>query len=123
MAAQLVRPFFIAACLLWSCFAAAQELPDRGDALVTLGKTFAFYSDRVTNLHDFLVWNARSREPVEPSPDCLAGLPAEQRAAFDHAREHYKVFATPAGTRLLLALRYRLAGFGDSGIVDGGAVD
>jgi hypothetical protein len=81
-----------------------------------------FYSDAVTNLHDFLVWNARSREPVEPAPDCVAGLPGEQRTAFEHAREHYKVFATPARNRLLLALRYRLAGFGDFGIADSAAI-
>lgn len=96
----------------------ADTLPDRGGALVATSRTFALYSDPVTNLHDFLVWNALSREPVEPAPDCLAGLPAEQRAAFEHAREHYKVFATPAGDRLLLALRYRLAGFGDGGLAD-----
>ena len=29
------------------------------------------YSDAVTNFHDFLVWNARSQEPVEPAPRLL----------------------------------------------------
>jgi hypothetical protein len=123
MVAHLVRTSLVAACLLTSFFAAAQDLPDRGAALVALGPTFAFYSDRATNLHDFLVLNARSREPVEPSSECLDGLSAEQRAAFEHAREHYNVFATPAGNRLLLALRYRLAGFGDAGLADAGAID
>src|SRR5882672_12708021 len=88
------------------------RLPDRGDALVATTGTFAFYSDRTFNLHDFLVWNTLSREPVEPAPDCLAALPAEQRAAFERALEHYKVFAGRDGNRLLFALRYRLAGFG-----------
>ena len=97
-------------------------LPDRAGALVAAGRTFVFYSDAVTNLHDFLVWNARSREPVEPLPDCFARLSAVQRTAFEQAREHYKVFATPAGNRLLLALRYRLAGFGDFGIADAAAI-
>ena len=101
----------------------ADSLPDRGKALVATSATFVFYSDPVTNLHDFLLWNARSREPVEPAPDCLAGLPAEQRTAFERARDHYKVFATPAGNRLLLALRFRLAGFGDFGIADAAAID
>ena len=101
----------------------ADTLPDRGGVLVATSRTFVFYSDPVTNLHDFLVWNARSQEPIEPAPDCLAGLPAEQRAAFEHAREHYKVFATPGGDRLLLALRYRLAGFGDFGLADADAID
>ena len=101
----------------------ADTLPDRGDALVAASGTFVFYSDPVTNLHDFLVWNARSREPVEPAPDCLAGLPAEQRVAFEHAREHYQVFATPGGNRLLLALRYRLAGFDGFGLADAAAIE
>jgi hypothetical protein len=101
----------------------ADTLPDRAAALIASSRTFVFYSDPVTNLHDFLVWSARSQEPVEPAPDCLAGLPTEQRDAFEHAREHYKVFATPAGNRLLLALRYRLAGFGDSGVADAAAIE
>jgi hypothetical protein len=99
------------------------KLPDRGGALVAASRTFLFYSDPVTNLHDFLVWNARSNEPVEPAPACLAGLPAEQRAAFEHALLHYRVFATPAGNRLLIALRYRLAGFGDFGLADTTAIE
>jgi hypothetical protein len=98
-------------------------LPNRGEALVATGDTFVFYSDPVTNLHDFLVWTARSEAPVEPAPDCLADLPAEQRAAFEHAREHYEIFATPEGNRLVLALRYRLAGFGDFGIADTTAIE
>jgi hypothetical protein len=65
----------------------ADMLPERGGALVAASRTFVFYSDPVTNLHDVLVWSARSREPVEPAPKCLAGLPAEQRTAFEHARE------------------------------------
>jgi hypothetical protein len=101
----------------------ADALPDRVEALVATSHTFAFYSDPVFNLHDFLVWSTFSREPVEPAPDCLAGLPPEQRAAFEHAREHYKVLAAPGGNRLLLALRYRLAGFGGFGIADAVAIE
>jgi hypothetical protein len=98
-------------------------LPDRGGALVATSRAFVFYSDRVTNLHDFLIWNTYSRDPVEPAPECLAGLPADQRAAFEDAREHYAVFRTPAGSRLLLALRYRLAGYGDGGLADAAAIE
>ena len=58
-----------------------------------------------------------------PRPIACARLPADQRAAFEQAREHYKVFATPGGDRLLLALRYRLAGFGDFGLADASAVE
>jgi hypothetical protein len=113
-------------CLTASVAAAAQQpstLPDRGGPLVAASRTFVFYSDPVFNLHDFLVWNTFSREPVEPAADCLAGLPAEHRAAFARAREHYKVFASPAGNRLLLALRFRLAGFGDFRLADAAAVE
>ena len=99
------------------------ELPERGEALVAASRGFVFYSDAVTNLHDFLVWNTYSRDPVEPAPECLAGLPADQRAAFEDAREHYAVFRTPAGNQLLLALRYRLAGFGDFPWADAAAVE
>ena len=117
--------FVLLSAVLVARAAVAQPpaLPDRVDALVAASRTFVFYSDAVTNLHDFLVWNARSREPVEPAPDCFAGLSAEQRTAFEHAHEHYKVFATPAGNRLLLALRYRLAGFGDFDIADSAAME
>ena len=101
----------------------ADVLSKRVEGRVAASRTFVFYSDARTNLHDFLVWNARSREPVEPAPECLGSLPAEQRTAFDHAREHYRVFATPAGNRLLLALRYRLAGFGDFGLADSAAIE
>jgi hypothetical protein len=101
----------------------ADTLPDRAGVLVAATRSFAFYSDPVFNLHDFLVWNARSREPAEPALDCLAGLPPAQRATFERAREHYKVFATPAANRLLLALRYRLAGFGDFGLADAAAIE
>jgi hypothetical protein len=99
------------------------ELPERGEALVASSRGFVFYSDLNTNLHDLLVWNTLSRQPVEPAPECLAGLPTDQRAAFEAARAHYAVFRTPAGNRLLLALRYRLAGFGDSGLADVAAVE
>lgn len=120
----------LASALLLYVFAAsaaltqtADSLPDRGGALVAASHTFAFYSDAVTNLHDFLLWNAQSNGPVEPAPNCLAALPLEQRAAFEHALAHYKAFATPAGNRLLIALRYRLAGFGDFGIAEPAAID
>jgi hypothetical protein len=98
---------------------AAPKLPDRGDALVAASHTFVFYSDPVTNLHDFLLWNARSKEPVEPAPDCVAGLPKEQRAAFEHARDYYaKTFANGAGDLVLLSMHWRLAKFGEINLAD-----
>jgi hypothetical protein len=98
---------------------AAPKLPDRGDALVASSRSFMFYSDPITNLHDFLVWNARSGEEVEPQPGCLAELPAEQRAAFEHARAHYAAtFANGGGELILLSLRWRLANFGEINLAD-----
>ena len=67
----------------------ADTLPDRAGALVASSPTFVFYSDPVTNLHDFLVWSARSQEPVEPAPDCLASLSTEQRAAFEKSKPQH----------------------------------
>ena len=82
-----------------------------------------FYSDPVTNLHDFLVWNARSQEAVEPKPECLAGLPVEQREAFEHARDHYaNTFANGAGEPILLSMRWRLAKFGEFNFADPGQI-
>jgi hypothetical protein len=120
------RSLALLLCFTGSMAASAQQpagLPDRGDALVAATRTFAFYSDPVFNLHDFLVWNTFSREPVEPAAECLASLPPEQRAAFERAREHYRVLATPAGNLLLLGLRYRLAGFSGSEITDAAPVE
>jgi hypothetical protein len=97
----------------------APKLPERGGALVAASRPFVFYSDPVTNLHDFLVWNARAEAPVDPEPDCLARLPAEQRAAFEHARDYYaKTFADGAGERILLSMRWRLAKFGEHNLAD-----
>jgi hypothetical protein len=78
-----------------------------------------FHSDLATNLHDFLVANVRSPEPIEPKPECLAGLRAEQRAAFEHARDHYEhAFANGAGDLILLSMRWRLAKLGEISLAD-----
>ncbi|HUQ51129.1 MAG TPA: hypothetical protein VM692_02840, partial [Gammaproteobacteria bacterium] len=103
---------------------AAHKLPDRGGAFVAASRTFVFYSDLVTNLHDFLVWNARSPEPIEPASDCLAQLPDAQRAAFTHARDYYAgAFANGAGELVLLSMRWRLAKLGDVSLTDGAQID
>jgi hypothetical protein len=97
-----------------SAAAAAPKLPNRGEALVAASGTFSFYSDVRTNLHAFLVWNARSPEPIEPKPECLAGLPPGQRAAYEHAHDYYaKAFANGAGELVLLSMRWRLAKYGE----------
>jgi hypothetical protein len=103
---------------------AAHKLPSRGDAFVGASRTFVFYSDLVTNLHDFLVWNARSPEPIEPAPECLAGLPDAQRAAFEHARAHYAdAFANGNGELVLLSLRWRLAKLGEVSLTEPAQID
>ena len=118
-----IRKLALAVALAVVCATSARAQSGRAETPAATSRMFVFYSDPFTNLHDFLVWNARAQEPVEPAPNCLAGLPADHRRAFEHAREHYKMFGTPAGNRLLLALRYRLAGFGDLGLADGAAVE
>jgi hypothetical protein len=98
---------------------AAHKLPDRGETLVAASRTFVFYSDLATNLHDFLLSNARSQEPVEPKPACLAGLSPDQRAAFEHALDHYaRTFANGAGELVLFSMRWRLAKLGDVALAD-----
>ncbi|HEX5048799.1 MAG TPA: hypothetical protein VFX89_16925 [Gammaproteobacteria bacterium] len=88
-------------------------LPDRDASFVAASRAFVFYSDLATNLHDFLLWNARSDRPIEPRADCLARLPDERRAALERAQELYdRTFrGNRSADRLLLAARYRLAGF------------
>lgn len=110
--------------LAWGAlYATAYALPERSSVEVARTTSFVFYSDALINLHDFLVWNARSRESVEPAAECLARQAAIPRAAFAAALAHYQVFARPSGDRLLLALRYRLAGYGDLGLADPAAVE
>lgn len=120
-----MRPKIVALLAFLAAWAATAQnaLPDRDAVFVAKTDAFVFYSDPSFNLHDFLVWNARSKDAPESAPGCLAGLPAEQRAAFEHARDHYKVFAGPASEKLQLALRYRLAGYPDSGLADTAAIE
>jgi hypothetical protein len=111
--------------LLWAMVspaAFAQQLaglPDREPAFVAASRAFAFYSDRTANLHDFLLWNATAQTPIEPRDDCLARLSDERRVPFERARELYvRTFrGNRSADRLLLAVRYRLAGFRDVDLV------
>jgi polyhydroxybutyrate depolymerase len=74
---------------------------------------FVFRSDLLFNLHDFLVWNAQASRPVDPRPDCLAGLDPGTRVGYERAEAHYRTKGTeivPFG-RLAVALWFRLAGY------------
>jgi hypothetical protein len=88
-------------------------LPDRDASFVAASRTFVFYSDAATNLHDYLLWNARSDRPSEPRTECLARLSGERRRGFERAQHLYnRTFrGNRSADRLLLAVRYRLAGF------------
>lgn len=106
--------------LTFSTSGVAQESeavePDRSNAFVAATRQFSFYSDLRVNAHDFLLSRVASEEPVEPAPECVAGLPDAEREAFDRALSHYGETLTgrnPGHDRLMLALRYELVGYPD----------
>lgn len=94
------------------------SLPDRPASFVAATRAFAFYSDPVLNLHDFLMHRTRAEEPqqeADTAAQCLERLPPADRDAFERAQNHYE--QTMAGKRwnddVMLALRWELAGFSD----------
>lgn len=96
---------------------AAQAPPDaafgRPDAFVAATPGYAFFSDPRVNLHDFLVWQLWSEEPVDPAPECLAARPAAEREAFEAARAHYAselAERNPGHDDRMISLRYALVG-------------
>ncbi|HEY5567497.1 MAG TPA: hypothetical protein VIM81_09665 [Gammaproteobacteria bacterium] len=94
-------------------------LANREPSFVAATRGFVFHSDATINLHDFLIWNARAEQPIDPRPDCVSDLPGAERQALEQAQEYYdQTFADPAANnRLLVALRYELAGFTDLSLV------
>lgn len=96
---------------------AAQEAApvdaDRPDAFVAATGAYSFFSDPLVNLHDLLVSEISSEEPVEPEPDCLARLPEADREAFEAAGAHYEAEfedANPGHDDRMLDLRFHLIG-------------
>ncbi|HTG72709.1 MAG TPA: hypothetical protein VMB70_03030, partial [Terriglobia bacterium] len=59
-----IRKLALAVALGVVCGASARAQSRRAEMPAATSGTFVFYSDPVTNLHDFLVWNARAQEPV-----------------------------------------------------------
>lgn len=98
----------------------AQSLPAQGpgstarpDAFVAATRAFSFHSDARLNLHDFLVWHLFSDDPVDPRPDCVAGLPAGQGEALDAAADFYRRTLSdrnPGHDDVMLDLRFHLIG-------------
>jgi len=98
---------------------------DRPEAFVAASGAFSFFSDPRTNLHDFLIWQAASDEPVDPRPACLTGLSETERRGYEEARAFYAnelVGRDAAPRRLLLNLRYELAGFPEVDLVSDSAL-
>lgn len=103
------------------------SLPDRPASFVAATRAFAFYSDPVLNLHDFLMHRTRAEEQQEQADtaaQCLERLPPADRDAFERAQSHYG--QTMAGKRwnddLMLALRWELAGFSDVEFIPDSAI-
>ncbi|HUO86024.1 MAG TPA: hypothetical protein VM617_01430 [Thermoanaerobaculia bacterium] len=97
--------------------AAAPE-EERGAGPVALTGHFAFYSDLRTNLNDALIEAGEDRREdrdelfaAGPAADCVAALPAAERAGWERAVDFYADVVAPAGDvdpvklvpRLLLA--------------------
>lgn len=103
----------VAAVEVTQCAPAVDRPPGARPATVLETDLFAFRSDMRFNLHDFLVWNAREAEPVDPRPTCLAALPDAEREGWKHARAHYAETFNRAEPfdRLVVALWFELAGF------------
>ena len=106
-------------CVAWvfALFAVSAPCPaqvsrmteDRASAIVAKTHVFVFYSDPLTNLHDFLL-NASLEDA---NTKCFSGLPRKSRDGFEQARAYYKHAFTErrAPRQLFVALRYHLAGF------------
>lgn len=119
------------ACLLLVPRGAAQvdrdggRLPDRPEAFVAATRAFAFYSDPLLNLHDFLMARTRSQaQEQQVDARCLDSLRPAHREAFERARQHYT--RTMASRNwmddLMMALRWELAGFSDIDFLPDSAV-
>lgn len=92
---------------------------NRESSFVSATRVFAFYSDPLLNLHDFLAWNASVDQPIEPQQPCMRDLPSEERTDFEDAQAYYDG-SFPEGQSfdpLPMAVRYELAGFADVEIV------
>lgn len=92
------------------------SLPDRPASFVAATRAFAFYSDPLLNLHDFLMHRTRAEEQQEradTAAQCLERLPPADRDAFERAQNHYE--QTMAGRDwsddVMRRTRYELAGF------------
>jgi hypothetical protein len=96
---------------------APRPIPDRPETLVAATRLFAFYSDPTFNLHDLLLAKD-TREMQEERRRCFATVSAGDGEAFERARLHYGSLSNRAGNnKLLIAIRYELAGFPDVNVV------
>lgn len=125
-----IPPTFVALIALTTAWPASgqERAPvdfDRPDSFVAATGAFSFFSDPRINLHDLLVRQASSEEPVEPRPACLGRLAESRRRAYGTALAFYAdelVGRDPEPRRLLLNLRYELAGFAEVELVPDSAL-
>ena len=90
---------------------------ERREALVAATRLFAFYSDPTFNLHDLLLAKDTPERQGERQR-CFAALSAGDIDVFEAARQHYESIGNRAGgNKLLIGLRYELAGFPDVNVV------
>lgn len=105
--------------------AVPDPVPDRPEARVASTRHFVFFSDARLNAHDFLLWRARSEAPVQTRAACVEAQPPGPAAAFRAAEAGYRArFAAEerASDRVLLDLRFDLAGWPEVAIVPDSAV-
>lgn len=106
--------------LMTGCSASITTDPPRtSTALVAVTDGFEFRSDPLFNLHDFLIWNAESDQPINPRPECTQRLSLRDQEAYRDAQTHYaNLYARGQSPGVLgVALLYRVAGFADVDVV------
>jgi hypothetical protein len=110
-----------------SGFCQSDNLPSsRNASFVAATRSFELHSHPTINLHDFLLWNASGEQRIDPRPACVSSLSVERREALERAQRHYdQRFASPSpeSERLLLGLRFALAGFSEVSIVASDAIE
>lgn len=93
----------------------------RPGAFVAGTSVFSLHSDPRINLHDFLIWELASDDPVDPRPECLAELPEGRATALREAGTFYEdhlARGRPDSRGIVLDLRFHLAGHPDVEIAD-----
>ncbi len=94
---------------------------DRTTALIAATRLFAFHSDPLVNLHDFLYARMRVQGQIDARAGCLAAIPPAERDAFERVRGYYESELSKRqwSDDLIVTIRYRLAGLPTTGAAPG----